>query len=68
MVLFFAVETPEETSDREYYERAHRTPNCYRCGRFCRILNEYRAFDGQGTNLYITFDCKHCGKYTESMW
>lgn len=48
--------------------RERRTPNCYQCGRFCRILSESYEFDGQGTNLYITFDCKHCGVFKESMW
>lgn len=46
----------------------HRTPNCPHCGSFCRIQGEYMAYDGSGTQLYVSFDCPRCGEFTESMW
>lgn len=45
-----------------------RTPQCYECNRFCRILSEYYGYDGQGTQLYVTYDCTHCGVYTQGIW
>lgn len=41
---------------------------CFRCGRFARCVGEYQAYDGDGTQLYVSVSCKRCGEYTESMW
>lgn len=50
------------------YRREVRTPNCMRCGRFCRIVGSGMQYDGQGTQMYCTFECSRCGTYEESMW
>jgi hypothetical protein len=67
-LIFEKVDTlSQEALDAEY-RRTHRTPNCIQCGRLCKILRESKEYDGQGTNLFVTFDCTRCGVYTESMW
>lgn len=56
------------TAPEPEYQQQARTPNCVACGRFCRIISDRIGYDGNFSQNYVTFDCKHCGVFTESMW
>lgn len=66
MLRFSLNSSPQQTLRRD--AKLTRSSRCVRCGRFCLILYSTERYNGQGTQLYVTFGCSRCGTYTESMW
>lgn len=66
-MLSFAIDLSGKAPEPDT-RRPTRAANCVRCGRFCRVVRDWLAYDGNGTQNYVTFDCSKDGVFTESMW
>lgn len=60
--------TPMSAEADVGYRAERRQFQCFHCGRFARHLGEHQAYDGQGTQLYVSWVCSRCGPCEEGIW
>jgi hypothetical protein len=54
---------PQEPQEKRRYATM---PNCFGCGRFCR-MRTYQEYNGTWNIWYADVTCSKCGEYTESL-
>jgi hypothetical protein len=64
--IVFDVEDSTPTSGEGRQRRYPTMPNCFGCGRFCR-MHTYQQYNGHFNIWYADVSCSKCGEYTEQL-